>query len=347
MQTLKKKPLPVLRREEPAAARPEVQEGLLLGTDIPYVVRSLNPEADLMPFVRAGRERLLDLMARHGALLFRGFDPIGATELHRIMTALTGPPLEYSERSSPRSDVGNEIYTSTDYPPEYAIYLHNEQSYNAHFPRYICFSCVVSAEEQGETPIADSRRVYARIDPGLRERLERQGYLYVRNFGKNFGLPWQEAFSTRDPAEVERYCAANDIELEWVGDDHLRTRQRRPVSLLHPVTGAPTWFNHATFFHVSTLPEKIGAFITGNFSPENYPNNTYWGDGTPFTEGEMAELRAAYAAQETAHPWQVGDILFLENTLVGHGRRPFKGPRKILVGMSEKHHWSAVARPGG
>ncbi|MDA2921410.1 TauD/TfdA family dioxygenase, partial [Desulfobacterota bacterium AH_259_B03_O07] len=31
--------------------------------------------------------------------------------------------------------------------------------------------------------------------------------------------------------------------------------------------------------------------------------------------------------------WQKGDVMVLDNYLVAHGRRPFKGPRKILVAM--------------
>jgi hypothetical protein len=34
-------------------------------------------------------------------------------------------------------------------------------------------------------------------------------------------------------------------------------------------------------------------------------------------------------------PWQRGDILMLDNILAAHGRAPYEGPRKILVGMTE------------
>ena len=39
--------------------------------------------------------------------------------------------------------------------------------------------------------------------------------------------------------------------------------------------------------------------------------------------------------QAVAFPWERGDILMLDNMLVAHGRKPFTGPRKILVGMAE------------
>ena len=33
--------------------------------------------------------------------------------------------------------------------------------------------------------------------------------------------------------------------------------------------------------------------------------------------------------------WNVGDLLLVDNVLVGHGRRPFTGQRRVLVAMSD------------
>jgi hypothetical protein len=33
--------------------------------------------------------------------------------------------------------------------------------------------------------------------------------------------------------------------------------------------------------------------------------------------------------------WSAGDILMLDNMLTAHGRMPYNGPRKVLVGMAE------------
>jgi alpha-ketoglutarate-dependent taurine dioxygenase len=237
--------------------------------------------------------------------------------------------------------VGDHVYTSTDHPPRHRIFLHNEQSYNITWPLRIFFHCVVPPASGGATPVADCRNVYRRISPPLRERLEERDYLYVRHFGPHVGLSWREAFQTDDRAEVERYCADNDIELTWGEDETLSTRQRRPVSAVHPNTGEMTWFNHLTFFNVSTLGPMVAEAML-LMGKENLPNNTYYGDGADIEPAVLDELRAAYEAETVVIPWQEGDIMMLDNMLVAHGREPYTPPRQIVVGMAEP--WSSRSK---
>jgi hypothetical protein len=51
----------------------------------------------------------------------------------------------------------------------------------------------------------------------------------------------------------------------------------------------------------------------------------------------MAALRDAYDQETVMFPWQAGDVLMLDNMLVAHGRAPFVGPRKVVVGMAETY----------
>ena len=66
--------------------------------------------------------------------------------------------LDYSYRSTPRTLVNGKIYTSTEYPAEQFIPLHNEMSYARDWAMKIWFYCIKPAAKDGETPIADSRR---------------------------------------------------------------------------------------------------------------------------------------------------------------------------------------------
>jgi alpha-ketoglutarate-dependent taurine dioxygenase len=105
----------------------------------------------------------------------------------------------------------------------------------------------------------------------------------------------------------------------------------------HPETGEMIWFNHATFFHVSTLEKDIREKLIRELGEENLPTNTYYGDGCPIEDSVLEALREAYQAEKVAFPWKRGDVLLLDNMLVAHGRNPYVGPRRICVTMSDPY----------
>ena len=49
------------------------------------------------------------------------------------------------------------------------------------------------------------------------------------------------------------------------------------------------------------------------------------------------QVRAVWAEETVSFPWAEGDVLMLDNMLVAHARRPFEGPRKVVVAMAEPH----------
>lgn len=293
-------------------------------------------------WAEAHRAEVEELLLRHGAILFRNFDMRSPASFEQLIRATCGEPMEYHERSSPRSHVSGNIYTSTDYPPDERIFLHNEQSYNLTFPLRIFFYCEQPAEQGGVTPIADTRKIFNRISPMARARFIEKNYSYVRNFGRGFGLSWQTAFQTDDRRKVEDYCRRNDIEFEWNDENRLRTRQVRRAVARHPRTGELAWFNHLTFFHVSTMSPAIRKTLTEIFRDEDLPNNTYYGDGSPIEPEVLDELRAAYLQETVRFLWQKGDVLMLDNMLTSHGREAYVGPRSVLVGMAEPFSWEHV-----
>jgi alpha-ketoglutarate-dependent taurine dioxygenase len=312
-------------------------EKLASGTDLPLLILPNLADLDLISWAGSNRAWIQSLLMRHGGLLFRNFQITSPGEFEKFVTAVSGDPLAYKEQTSPRSRVHGNIYTSTEYPPEHVIFLHNENSYSSTWPLKIMFFCLVAPQEAGETPIADVRRVFARIPQPVRERFAQQGWMLVRNFGTGYGLPWQRAFQTEDKEEVNRQCAANGICAEWLSGDRLRVRQRRTAVRKHPVTGEDVWFNHATFFHISTLAPEIRAGLQADLAEEDFPYNTYYGDGSEIEPEVLDTLREAYQHETIKFPWQQHDLLLLDNMLVAHGRSSFRGPRKIVVGMGEPY----------
>jgi alpha-ketoglutarate-dependent taurine dioxygenase len=179
----------------------------------------------------------------------------------------------------------------------------------------------------------------------VRDRFIAKGWMYVRNFGDGLGLDWQTVFQTTDRSAVEAHCRKSGIEVEWKPGNRLRTRAVRPAVARHPKTGETLWFNHATFFHVTTLEPDVRQALTAEMADEDLPANTYYGDGQPIEPEVLDHLRALYHRETVSFPWQKGDLLLLDNMMVAHGRAPYSGDRKILVGMAEPI--AAAAAPAG
>ena len=299
---------------------------------LPALVRAVERGVDPVEWVCANRE-VVDELAFGGGVLFRGFRVNGVAHFERFIADGFGSELlAYRNRSTPRTEVRGNIYTSTEYPADQHISLHNENSYTSSWAQRIFFHCVKPSESGGETPIADSRKVYRRLDPSLRERFERHGVMYVRNYD-GLDLPWQSVFQTQDRAEVERICTQSGIVFEWLGGERLRTREVAQATLAHAQTGEPVWFNQAHLFHVSSLDASVRTALTASVAEGDLPRNAYYGDGSPIAAEDLDAVREAYAAEAVHFPWQAGDILMLDNVLAAHGRRPFTGTRKVVVGM--------------
>lgn len=302
---------------------------------LPLVVQPAAEGVNLIAWAKNNAEFIETNLLRDGGILFRGFGSHSVDDFEAFIRAASGQLLEYTYRSTPRKQVSGRVYTSTEYPPDMSISLHNENSYSRNWAMKLFFLCVTPADERGETPIADSRRVFERIDEEVRRRFIEKKVMYVRNYGSAIDLPWQNVFQTTSRAAVEEFCRVSEIDFQWIGNDGLRTRQICQSIAQHPRTGESVWFNQANLFHVSSLPLEVQNALLSNFGEENLPRNVYFGDGEKIEPSVIEHINSVYEQNAVAFPWQKGDLLMLDNMLVAHGRNPFKGQRKIVVGMAQ------------
>lgn len=301
-----------------------------------FRIPSPSSDVKLADWAATNRAHIDACLLEHRALLFRGFPVKTADDFQAFVHATSnGPLLEYKDRSTPRYEVADGVYVSTIYPNDQRIHPHNEGTYWKTWPLKIGFCCLQAAQRGGETPIADVRGVYQRIDPDVRAMFVEKQVMYVRNYHPRVGLSWQETFQTQDPLVVDTYGAQHDIGIDWQRDGHLRTRQVRPAVRFHPVTGEPVWFNHAAFFHITSLDPIVQEALIGSYGLEGLPLNTYFGDGSPIDGDIVAHIREAYAAEMQMFPWEAGDVLLLDNMSMAHAREPYVGERQVIVAMTE------------
>ena len=313
-----------------------VSTGSLPGCDeFPLVLKPEVEGVNLAAWARVNQAEVDALLLKHGALLFRDFNIPSPSRFEEVAGALTSELLRYNERAAPRTEVTRNVYTSTEYPADQHIPLHHEMSYSHNWPTKIWFFCDQPAQQGGETPIANDRKVVNLIDPLIKEQFIRKKVMYVRNYGEGVDMSWQEVFQTNDRAEVEAYCRKAHMEFEWKDDGRLKTRQRRPAVVIHPKTGETLWFNHAHMFHLSNLEPHVRDSLLAEFKEDDLPRNAFYGDGSPIESSVLEEIREVYRQTSVVFPWQKGDLLMLDNFLSSHGRRPFVGPRRILVAMAE------------
>jgi len=201
------------------------------------------------------------------------------------------------------------------------------------WPLLIWFYCVKAAAAGGESPIIDCRRVYQAMDPGVRERFEQRGLMYVRNFTDGLDVSWQNFFHTTDKRVVEDYCRRAGIEFEWRGTSGLRTRQICPAVVTHPQTGERVFFNQVQLHHIFCLAPAVRESLLSMMNKEDLPRNVYYGDGSVIEDSVMEHLGELYSRLSVGFPWQAQDVLMLNNMLVAHSRNPFVGERKIVVAL--------------
>jgi hypothetical protein len=149
-------------------------------------------------------------------------------------------------------------------------------------------------------------------------------------------------FETNDKATVERYCEDGKIEYEWTKRGGLRTSQIRPAAIKHPVTGTPVWFNQVDQWHPTNLEDAVRTAMLALMSEKDLPINAYYGDGSPLEPAVLDEIRWVFERASIKLPWQEGDVLLVDNTMVAHGRSPFTGPREVVLAMGGLVHLSDV-----
>jgi alpha-ketoglutarate-dependent taurine dioxygenase len=301
----------------------------------PYEITAGRSGIDLQTAMsdRAWRD---DLLLRHKAVVFRGFG-VPERDLGSTIDLALGRRLAYLHGNSPRTKVGDNVYTSTEYPPEYTISMHNELSYATRWPARLLFYCRTAPGTGGATPVVDGSRWLTSLPPEVRDSFRERGLRYSQHLhdGQGLGRSWQDTFEATERTEVDAILGDGDCDWEWRADGGLQITRYRPATIRHPVSGIEVWFNQADQWHPSALDPDTAAAMAELFGADDeLPQSVSYADGGAIPAGYATEIREAGLREAVDVNWHEGDLLLIDNVAVGHGRRPFTGPRKILVAMS-------------
>ena len=67
---------------------------------------------------------------------------------------------------------------------------------------------------------------------------------------------------------------------------------------------------------------------------ETLGNHVVYGDDSEIDLADLEAIRAVNRSQETLFPWESGDVMVIDNVLAMHGRKPYTGPRRVLVAIA-------------
>lgn len=291
------------------------------------------PGVDLARWIESNVDLARDLLRGYGAVRLRGM-AVSAESFSQVVAAVAEAPLgDYVQRSTPRTLVEGKVYTSTEYRADQVIPMHSEQSYARSWPKVVGFWCKLPAARGGETPLAPTAGVLDNLPDDLVERFDAHGVCYERWYQPFLDLPWQDAFQTDDPAEVDRFCVASGVEATWHDGTVLRTRQRSQATILHGPSNRRVWFNQAGVFHPSALPPEVERALRAR-AGERLPRNVLFGDGRPIPAQDIASILASVERVTWREPWQADDVVIVDNEAVAHGREAYEGGRSVLVAMA-------------
>ena len=101
---------------------------------------------------------LMEQLATHGAILFRGFGVTDAQAFDDFVAGFGLPNFAYDESLSNavRHNRTPRAFTANEAPQDVEIFLHHEMAQTPYFPSHLFFHCEQAAAAGGATPLCRS-----------------------------------------------------------------------------------------------------------------------------------------------------------------------------------------------
>lgn len=262
------------------------------------------------------RRTVLEALKATGAVIYRGYFE-ALEEFITFSDVFTGTYVPYvGGANNGRATVGgsNSVYTVTEPSMKMPIPLHGEMCYSDLRPELIWFYCISPATSKGETTLCDGREILAHLSPDTRRDFEERDVIYRRNFSPSV---WQSVYQTDKVADVEAFCRKNHLDLVVHADGAISTTYRASSIIRSPDGDA--------------FVNSILTFAAQEYLGGSKESQVRWSNNEEIDRATLMEVKTVSDHLTTAHAWQPGDAIMVDNTRVMHGRRSFNDDQRNIV----------------
>lgn len=288
---------------------------------------------ETLRWLRQHRQELLDSLARHGAILFRGLPVATDQEFDRCVQAFDLPGFTYAESLSNavRRNRTARVFTANEAPPSVEIYLHHEMAQTPLYPSRLFFFCEHAASAGGATPLCRSDRLLSALElaqPDFVAACAARGVRYANvmpateDLESGQGRSWRQTLNADTPAAAEAKLRSLGYDWEWLPDESLRATTPVLPAVRELADGRRVFFN-----------QLLAAFRGWQDKRNTAAKTICFGDGSAIPASAM-DCASALAEEMTFDlQWHTGDFALVDNFLVMHGRRPYSGERRVLAAL--------------
>ena len=287
-----------------------------------------------MSLLGQARGDLLDLLSSHGAVLLRGFPVATDMDFDRVVQAFELPNFTYARSLSNavRRNRTERVFTANEAPCSVEIFLHHEMAQTPVFPDRLFFFCEQAPASGGATPLCRSDALLSAMrehQPDFVQQCANEGLRYtnimpdVADPGSGQGRSWRDTLGVDNREHAENRLKSLGYSWDWLEGDNLRVTSPALPAIRQASSGQQVFFN-----------QLIAAFMGWNDKRNVAEKSVYFGSGAAIKDEDLS-LCCELAAQFTYDvEWQAGDVALVDNFLMMHGRRPFKGSRSVLASLT-------------
>ena len=294
---------------------------------------SLSTLTQVHEWLGENKERLLEQLSRHGAILFRGLPVNSDSDFDSVIQSFGLKNFTYAESLSNavRRNRTERVFTANEAPASVSIFLHHEMAQTPVYPSKLFFYCEQAAISGGATPLCRSDILLQELTKQAPEFVAACLKLGVRysNVMPNIddlesgqGRSWRSTLSTDDKSAAEDKLRKLGYQWEWLEQDSLRVTTAVLPAVRETDNGRQVFFN-----------QLIAAFRGWKDTRNAAEKSIRFGDDSEISEEAMAKAIQIGDELSFDMPWQSGDVVLVDNFLVMHGRRPFEGQRRVLASL--------------